>query len=75
MSEEKPDRKSQYDRGFEHGIMLLSMMVDFYPKRPSAATAAKLGSNETMVDDIFSQLQRFRERIATEIRKGNEAAA
>ena len=70
--EEKQERKTQYERGrddgLEHALVILSMTVDFYPKRPSSATVALLG-DEATAEAVFAQLQRFRERIASEIRR------
>ena len=77
--EEKQERKTQYEKGREHALdhalALLSLLVDMYPKRPSSATIALLG-DEATADSIFSQLQRFRERIAAEVRgRDKEVAA
>lgn len=75
---EAETRKTQYEKGrddgLEHALVILSMTVDFYPKRPSAATIALLGDEKTAAA-VFDQLQRFRERIAAEVRGAKNAEA
>lgn len=78
MTEERKTQ-TQYEKGREHGIeqvlVLLSMSVDGYPRRPSVQTLSILGGLADTTDTIFEQLVRFRERIATELRKSDKEAA
>ena len=73
--EEKQERKTQYERGreqaIEHALVIISLLVDIYPRKPSAATIQLLG-DEATAEAVFAQLQRFRERIAAEVRGGKE---
>ena len=73
--DENRERKTQYDKGVEHVLVLLSMSVDFYPKQPSTKTLEMLGADESTTDAVYEQLKRFRERIAAEIRSGKDREA
>ena len=74
-AENSRERKTQYDKGIEHALVLLTLSVDFYPQRLSAATLAALGTSDSTTKAIYVQLQRFRERIAAEVRSGKEKEA